>query len=58
MRRELTTLIAGLCLLVLTACATATGTAVGAGIGHIAGDTKTGALIGGSVGLMYDVFGD
>lgn len=46
-------LIAGF---VLTGCATVAGTAVGAGIGSVAGDTKTGALIGGGVGLMIDVF--
>jgi hypothetical protein len=57
MRREFATLIAGLGLLMLAACATAAGTAVGAGIGHVAGDTKTGALIGGGAGLLYDIFG-
>ncbi len=56
MKRSLATLVTGLGLLTLAACATAAGTVVGAGIGHIAGDTKTGALIGGSVGLMYDLF--
>lgn len=43
-------------LLILSACATATGTAVGAGVGYIAGDTKTGALIGGGTGLLMDIF--
>lgn len=43
-------------ILTLSACATATGTAVGAGIGYVAGDTQTGALIGGGTGLLMDIF--
>jgi hypothetical protein len=42
--------------LLLAACGTVVGTAAGAGIGSIAGDTKTGAIIGGSAGLLYDIF--
>lgn len=33
--------------LLLVACGTVTGTAVGAGIGSISGNTKAGAMIGG-----------
>ncbi|WP_019143213.1 hypothetical protein [Noviherbaspirillum massiliense] len=42
--------------LVLSACATVGGTAVGAGIGSMSGNTKNGAIIGGSAGLLYDIF--
>lgn len=56
MKRKLAKLCAISSLLILSACATATGTAVGAGVGYIAGDAKTGALIGGSTGLLMDVF--
>jgi len=49
----LTTVLAG--LLLLQACATATGTAAGAGVGALAGDAKKGAVIGGSVGAVVDI---
>ncbi len=42
--------------LVLVACASVGGAAIGAGIGSIAGDTRAGALIGGGIGLLYDLF--
>jgi hypothetical protein len=32
------------------------GTAIGAGIGSISGDTTAGALIGGGVGMLVDIF--
>jgi len=56
MKLTLSRIFAILAVVALTGCATAAGTAVGAGIGSVAGDTKTGAVIGGSVGLLYDVF--
>jgi hypothetical protein len=56
MKRILAILGISSTILILTACATATGTAVGAGIGYVAGDTQTGALIGGSTGLLMDIF--
>jgi hypothetical protein len=40
--------------ILLSACATVGGTAVGAGIGSLSGETKAGALTGGGVGLLYD----
>lgn len=49
-------LIAALCAVALvTACATAAGGLVGAGIGRAAGDTTTGVLIGSGIGMMIDV---
>ena len=56
MKLTLSRIFAILAVVALAGCATAAGTAVGAGIGSVAGDTKTGAIIGGSVGLLYDVF--
>ena len=60
MQRKLTAsihaLILAISVVTLGACATVAGTAVGAGIGSLSGDTRTGALIGGGVGLMFDVF--
>ena len=58
MKRKPTALILAICVITLTGCATVAGTAVGAGIGSLSGDTRTGALIGGGVGLMVDVLGD
>jgi hypothetical protein len=55
MKRIFTTLLISLAASWLVACATVGGAAVGAGIGHIAGDAKTGALIGGGAGLLFDV---
>lgn len=55
MKRALTALLLIINMLTLAACATVAGTAVGAGIGSISGDTRTGALVGGSMGLLYDV---
>ncbi|MFO7188446.1 MAG: hypothetical protein DIU74_002045 [Pseudomonadota bacterium] len=55
MKRRLA-LLALCAAFVLAGCATVAGTAVGAGIGAAAGDTRTGALIGGGVGLMIDIF--
>jgi len=40
---------------IVTACATAAGGLVGAGIGRAAGDTTTGVLIGSGVGMMIDI---
>jgi len=48
-------LIAAAGLVVLAACATVAGTAIGAGIGSISGNTTAGALIGGGVGMLIDV---
>ena len=56
MKHKLNAVFLMLCVFTLAACATAAGTAVGAGIGSISGNTETGAVIGGSVGLLYDVF--
>lgn len=56
MKRKLTVLIFLIGIITVTGCATAGGTAIGAGIGSLSGDTKTGALIGGGAGLMIDVF--
>ena len=39
-----------------TAATTAVGAAAGAGIGSVTGDTKTGAIVGGSAGLLIGVF--
>ncbi len=41
--------------LLLTACATTKGAAVGAGIGAIAGDAGKGAAIGASAGAVVDI---
>jgi len=48
-------LIAAAGIVVLAACATMAGTAIGAGIGSISGNTTAGALIGGGVGMLVDV---
>lgn len=56
MKRRLAVMGSLFSFLLLSACATATGAAVGAGVGYIAGDTETGALIGGSTGLLMDIF--
>lgn len=52
---RLSKFIAVLGLIVLGACATAAGTAIGAGIGSISGNTTAGALIGGGTGMLIDV---
>jgi hypothetical protein len=52
MTRKLITLIVACGVLALTACRTVGGAAVGAGIGSISGHTETGAIIGGSAGLL------
>lgn len=56
MKRTLTALSLMIGVVVLTGCQTAKGTAVGAGIGAIAGDAKTGAIVGGTIGAMQDIF--
>jgi hypothetical protein len=60
MTRRLITLFAACGALALGACrtvgTTAAGAAVGAGIGSIRGDTENGAIIGGSVGLLSNIF--
>jgi predicted small secreted protein len=40
--------------LVVTACATVGGSMIGPGIGRASGDERTGALIGGGIGMMID----
>lgn len=55
MKRTLAALIVVIGVLTLPACATAKGAALGAGVGAIAGDTQTGAVIGGSVGALSDI---
>ena len=55
MKRKVTALMVASSILTLAACGTIVGTAAGAGIGAIAGSTRTGALIGGAAGLMYDI---
>jgi hypothetical protein len=55
MKRKVTALIVTISILTLAACGTIIATAAGAGIGAIAGSTRTGALIGGGAGLMYDI---
>ena len=54
MKRRSILLIAAFGILSLVGCATAGGAAIGAGIGSMSGNTKTGALIGGGVGLIID----
>jgi len=41
----------------LAACATVGGAAIGAGIGSIAGDPKTGMAVGAATGAVIDIFG-
>jgi hypothetical protein len=56
MTRKLITLIVTCGLLALTtACRTVGGAAIGAGIGSISGHTETGAIIGGSAGLLSTI---
>ena len=55
MKRFVIALIAATGLVVLAACATMAGTAIGAGIGSISGNTGAGALIGGGVGMLVDL---
>lgn len=54
MKRTLKLFVAH-CVLLLAACATVGGAAIGAGIGSISGNAGTGAVIGAGVGLMVDV---
>jgi predicted small secreted protein len=55
MKRTFIALVAAACIVVLAACATVAGTAIGAGIGSISGNTGAGALIGGGIGMMVDI---
>lgn len=57
MGRKLKILVALLAVVtVVTACATAAGGMIGAGIGKASGgDGTTGALIGGGIGMMVDL---
>lgn len=47
--------LVALAMLTLSACGTLVGAGVGAGVGALAGDTKTGALVGAGAGLIYDI---
>jgi predicted small secreted protein len=55
MTRKLIPLIVACGTLALAACRTVGGAAIGAGIGSISGHTETGAIIGGSAGLLSDI---
>ena len=55
MKRKVTALMVATSILILAACGTIIGTAGGAGIGAVAGSTRTGALIGSGAGLIYDI---
>jgi hypothetical protein len=57
MKNTLLNPLAGLMLVVLVGCATVGGTLVGAGIGAISGDAELGAAVGGTAGLVVDLFG-
>lgn len=56
MKTKLQYLAIALSALILAACATAAGTAIGAGISNISGNTEAGALIGGGIGMLVDIF--
>lgn len=58
MKRQLTILMTVAVLFVAVGCATIGGTVVGAGIGAIAGDARTGAAVGMTAGAVYDIFGN
>ena len=47
--------LVALVMLTLSACGTVVGAGVGAGVGALAGDVKTGALVGAGAGLIYDI---
>ena len=47
--------LVALAMLTLSACGTLVGAGVGAGVGALAGDVKTGALVGAGAGLIYDI---
>lgn len=49
--------LAIVCTGYLAACATVGGAAIGAGIGSIAGDPKTGMAVGAATGAVIDIFG-
>ena len=49
--------LAILCTRYLAACATVGGAAIGAEIGAIAGDPKTGMAFGATTGAVIDIFG-
>ena len=49
--------LAIVCAGYLAACATIGGAAIGAGIGSIAGDPKTGMAVGAATGAVIDIFG-
>jgi hypothetical protein len=55
MRRRVITLIVACGMLPLAACRTVGGAAIGAGIGSISGHTETGAIVGGSAGLLSEI---
>ena len=55
MKRKVTPVMLLMGMLMLAACGTIFGTAAGAGIGSISGNTRTGAVIGGGAGLIYDI---
>jgi predicted small secreted protein len=55
MKRTVIAVVAAAGIVVLAACATVAGTAIGAGIGSISGNTGAGALIGGGVGMLVDI---
>jgi hypothetical protein len=55
MPRKLIALIVACGVLAFAACRTVGGAAIGAGIGSISGHTETGAIIGGSAGLLSEI---
>jgi hypothetical protein len=55
MTRKIKLLLVVAAVAFVSACATAAGGLIGAGIGSAAGDTSTGALIGAGVGMMIDI---
>ena len=57
MRKAIKTLVLVCLVFSMAACATMGGAVVGGGIGAIAGDARTGAQIGATIGAIRDIWG-
>lgn len=44
-----------LATIIVSACATVAGGMIGGGVGRMAGDEKTGRMIGAGIGMMIDI---
>ena len=56
MKSKLKLATLGLCALILVGCATTKGAILGAGVGYVLGDTRMGASIGATAGMIKDIW--